>query len=231
MKYKIEDYVGKKYNRVTITGVAKDEKGRKVFTFDCECGGKGEAVPYYIVARENVKSCGCLRKETSAATSRKHCATNGGHTSHKLYGRYAKMIDRCDNPENPSYKNYGALGITVCQLWRDSFPAYVDHVMSLGFVDGLEVDRIETSGDYTPENTRLVYDDVQNHNKRKYPNRSSQYIGVSFRKDNGSWVAAISRNRVKTYLGQFSNEHLAAQAYDNASEEMYGDRPNKTEKK
>lgn len=232
MKYKIEEHIGKKYNRVTITGVSKDEKGRRVFTFDCECGGKGQAVPYYIIARENVKSCGCLWKETAIAHSKKYCSSRGGATSHYLYGRYSKMIDRCYNPENPSYCNYGALGITVCQEWLDSFDAYVQHVESLGFEEGLEVDRIVVTENYTPENTRLVFDDVQNHNKRKKKGCTSAYIGVSRRKykERITWVACIDRHGDREHLGTFKDEYLAAIAYDDASEHLYGDRPNKTVK-
>ena len=29
------------------------------------------------------------------------------------------MIQRCTNPNNKAYKNYGGRGITVCERWRD----------------------------------------------------------------------------------------------------------------
>lgn len=38
------------------------------------------------------------------------------------------MIQRCHNPNNPAYKNYGGRGITVCDRWRESFDAFLEDV-------------------------------------------------------------------------------------------------------
>lgn len=35
----------------------------------------------------------------------------------KLFEVWRAMIARCYNPENPSYKTYGAKGITICNRW------------------------------------------------------------------------------------------------------------------
>jgi hypothetical protein len=31
------------------------------------------------------------------------------------------MLQRCSNPENPDYKNYGGRGIKVCNEWKENF--------------------------------------------------------------------------------------------------------------
>lgn len=41
------------------------------------------------------------------------------------YFIWANMIQRCYNPKNCSYKNYGARGISVCDLWRWSYAAFL----------------------------------------------------------------------------------------------------------
>lgn len=35
-----------------------------------------------------------------------------------LYKAWSGMIDRCYNPNNHAYKNYGAKGIVVCERWK-----------------------------------------------------------------------------------------------------------------
>mmetsp|Transcript_31038 Transcript_31038/g.30587 ORF Transcript_31038/g.30587 Transcript_31038/m.30587 type:complete len:177 (-) Transcript_31038:24-554(-) len=51
--------------------------------------------------------------------------------------------------------------------------------------------------------------------------RRSQYIGVS--RNNSNWQALINVNRVKKYIGTFSNEIQAARAYDLHSAAVRGE--------
>ena len=36
------------------------------------------------------------------------------------------MKERCHNPNNPKYNDYGGRGITVCDEWRYDFPAFLE---------------------------------------------------------------------------------------------------------
>lgn len=38
--------------------------------------------------------------------------------NHKLFVIWSGMIDRCYNKNNHAYKNYGAVGVTVCERWK-----------------------------------------------------------------------------------------------------------------
>ena len=38
----------------------------------------------------------------------------------------ARMKERCHNPNNPKYNDYGGRGITVCDEWRYDFPAFLE---------------------------------------------------------------------------------------------------------
>jgi len=49
-------------------------------------------------------------------------------TDHPLYSVWLGMKTRCSNPNQPSYKWYGARGVSVCDRWQDSFHAFVDDV-------------------------------------------------------------------------------------------------------
>ena len=63
-------------------------------------------------------------------------------------------------------------------------------------------------------------------NNRKEPWEAYKYIGVSFNKKRGLFSSIICKNYTLTRLGLFATEIEAAKAYDDASEIMYGDRPN-----
>ena len=47
------------------------------------------------------------------------------------YNVWAQMIQRCINPNNPAYKNYGDREITICDRWRNSFEAFYEDMGSI----------------------------------------------------------------------------------------------------
>jgi hypothetical protein len=61
----------------------------------------------------------------------------------------------------------------------------------------------------------------QNVPKRK--NTSSQFIGVSFSKEEKKWCAYINYRGKRIWLGYFDNEIDAAKAYDRAALKYYGE--------
>ena len=59
---KLEDYLHKTFNRLTVTGLAKVESGRSYFIASCSCGQENVKVyPYQL--GEQKKSCGCLKSQ------------------------------------------------------------------------------------------------------------------------------------------------------------------------
>lgn len=72
----------------------------------------------------------------------------------KIHLAHKNMIDRCYNQNNFSYKHYGGRGISVCDEWKNSRSSFVQWALASGHKIGLSLDRIDTEGDYSPDNCR-----------------------------------------------------------------------------
>lgn len=81
------------------------------------------------------------------------------------YKCWAAMVQRCSNPKNPDYKNYGGRGILLCDQWRRDFWSFYNHIGPRPTLDHT-IDRIITSGNYEPGNVRWLTRAKQNRNKR-----------------------------------------------------------------
>ena len=78
------------------------------------------------------------------------------------------MIQRCTNPNQIRFKDYGGRGIKVCDEWLNSFEAFYDHVSQLPHFgeEGYSLDRINNNGNYEPGNVRWATAAEQVKNRR-----------------------------------------------------------------
>jgi hypothetical protein len=88
-----------------------------------------------------------------------------GLRKHSHYIRWKSMKQRCYSPKCKSYKNYGQRGIIVCEEWRTDPVAFCEWADE-HYSPGLEIDRKDNDGNYSPENCRFVTRKVNCNNRR-----------------------------------------------------------------
>jgi hypothetical protein len=83
------------------------------------------------------------------------------------YGTWKNLFYRCYSKEHSDYKNYGARGIHVHELWHgeDGFYKFINDV-GLRPSKKYSLDRIDVNKGYTPENVKWSTNVEQANNRR-----------------------------------------------------------------
>lgn len=89
-----------------------------------------------------------------------------GLANHPLYRLLKNIEARCKYPSASGYAYYGGRGIRVCDEWRNDPASFVRWAEANGYAPGMEIDRIDNDGDYSPSNCRFV-PHVVNSRKRR----------------------------------------------------------------
>lgn len=135
--------------------------GRTRWRCLCACGTEKIVPSCHLKSGKSV-SCGCVRPSGDKHPAFKH----GGKRDHaRMYRTWCNIIQRCENPANPGYADYGGRGIKICARWRNDFVAFMED-MGPRPSPAHTVDRRNNDGNYEPANCRWADRKTQSRNRR-----------------------------------------------------------------
>lgn len=151
------DLIGQRFGRLTV--IRRDganKNGSATWLCKCDCGNV-KVVSGRDLINGDTKSCGCSRR-----TPRKH-----GMTKTRLYRIWSDMKNRCQNPNNHAYKDYGGRGIVVCGEWSDDFNCFKEWAINNGYSKELTIERLDFNKGYCPDNCTWITLSEQAQNRRR----------------------------------------------------------------
>ena len=199
--------------------VGKTSTGMHVWRCECDCGSFVD-IPVSHLTSGHTRSCGCLRTQDD----------------YDLSNDYGILILADGRECMFDMEDYDILRKYHWSARKDG------HVRA--FVNGRQVELaryiLEQNGVYIPEDKVVDHIDINPLNNRKYNLRicsfrenrmnhslfksnSSGYSGVSYRKDKDQWIARITIDYERLFLGYFDTKEEAIRARQEAEEKYYGE--------
>ncbi|AUR91622.1 hypothetical protein NVP1161O_180 [Vibrio phage 1.161.O._10N.261.48.C5] len=136
-------------------------KGQYGAIFKCHCGKTFERLFSNVNrGQTSCKSCSSYERNKSKFVIK----------DRRLYRIWKCMNNRCHNPKDPNYTNYGGRGIKVCPDWRDtSDEGFNNFYKDIGIYPTTKhtVDRLNVNGNYCPDNCAWKTQKEQMNNVRR----------------------------------------------------------------
>lgn len=161
-------WLGQKFNRLTVID-SYTENAKTYWICECDCGNIVTKLAKSVKIG-HFKSCGCIAREIMS--------------NHKLKERlraiWSGMKDRCLNPNNKNYHNYGGRGVAICEEWVNDYQTFRKWAYENGWTEeipedhkqSLSIERKDVNGNYEPQNCCFIPLCQQCLNKRPYSERN-----------------------------------------------------------
>lgn len=179
----------------------------------CDCGAIRSVATATLT--KGSTSCGTCKITMSPLFLRSH--------SNRLYHTWSEMRRRCFGACSNS-RYYKGKGISYCSDW-DDFDNFAKWAIENGYQHGLELDRVDSDKDYSPDNCRFVSHKKNSRNRKARSNNTTGVPGVQIRRyEDGktAYRVTIASDSGRINVGTFQDLEAATAARRRAELQYWG---------
>lgn len=154
------DLTGRVFGALVVLGRAGTKGTSATWHCRCACGSVAEVRRNHLVTG-HTSSCGCAKK--AMATSQTHARTHG-YFGTRVYKAWVNMKQRCLNPKNARFPDYGGRGISIDPRW-ERFETFLED-MGEPPSNNHTLERDDNELGYSKQNCRWIPMEEQAVNKR-----------------------------------------------------------------
>jgi len=199
------DLTGRKYGRWTVIARELNKHNKTVWLVKCDCGALGK-VATCILGTKKSMSCGCFgRKKKSKYVNDTLYPPEHKKALTRIYCIRVRITQSCYNEKSANYRNYGAKGYTVCELWKNGALDFYKWCIENGWEHNHVVGITEGKTEFNPENCYIM---PEGEYRSMVMQKKVTYEGVTKTAAEWSKIGQVKSSTILTRLNNgYSIEH------------------------